>query len=204
MKDSYKTLAKPSMEVLYKDRSSKFFATAFPVSNVEDVKEALELLKKQHHLARHFCYAYQLGSSYDTYRVNDDGEPSNSAGQPIYGQIQAYNLTNTLVVVVRYFGGTKLGVGGLIQAYKTAASLTLEQASIIENTIDVVFKIEFTYDMLNKVMRAVKEYDLKIVNQQDSLECKMTLAVRTSHAEKVQSVFSNMYPVLVRWDNSED
>ena len=150
LKDTYKTLSQPSEEILFKEKNSKFFGYAFPINNEDEVKEALELLKKQHNSARHFCYAYQLGTESITYRVNDDGEPNNSAGMPIYGQIQSFDLTNTLIVIVRYFGGVKLGVGGLISAYKTAAQMTLENSEIIEKTIDVHFIIAFEYKDMNK------------------------------------------------------
>ena len=124
-KDTYKTIIFPSEETLFKDKNSKFFGYAFPVNSEEEIKQKLELIKKQHHSARHHCYAWQLGTETKRFRANDDGEPSNSAGQPIYGQIQAFELTNVLVISVRYFGGVKLGVGGLINAYRNSAKLTL-------------------------------------------------------------------------------
>jgi uncharacterized YigZ family protein len=164
-KDSYKTIKKPSKESLFKDRNSKFFGYAFPVLNETEVKEHLDVLKKQHHTAGHFCYAYQIGTSEIRFRANDDGEPNNSAGMPIYGQIQSFDLTNILVVSVRYFGGTKLGVGGLINAYKTSAQITLDGAEIIEKTINVDFKIQFQYDLMNKVIRIVKEKNLNIISK---------------------------------------
>ena len=120
-KDTYITITQPSPEVLHKDRNSKFYGYAFPVTSEDEIKTCLDQLKKKHYQAGHFCYAWQLGMTYDSYRYNDDGEPSNSAGAPIYGQLQSFDLTNVFVVVVRYFGGTKLGVGGLIQAYRTTA-----------------------------------------------------------------------------------
>ena len=129
-KDTYKTIITASEEVLFKDRNSKFFGYAFPVTTEEEIREHLEQLKKKHHSARHGCYAWQLGKEDLHYRANDDGEPSNSAGMPIYGQIQSFEVTNILIVVVRYFGGVKLGVGGLINAYKTAAQMALEVAQI--------------------------------------------------------------------------
>ena len=134
--DTYKTLALPSEEVLYKEKNSKFFGYAFPVTTEEEVKEILEKLRKDHFSARHWCYAYQIGIEKIQYRANDDGEPNNSAGMPIYGQILSFDVTNVLIVVVRYYGGIKLGVGGLITAYKTVAQMTLEQSEIIEKTID--------------------------------------------------------------------
>src|SRR5690606_5996810 len=138
-KDTYKTLAAPSEETLFKEKNSKFLGYAFPVSNEEEVKLILEHLRKRHHSARHRRQAFQLGTDEKKlyYRANDDGEPSNSAGMPIYGQIQSFEVTNVLVVSVRYFGGVKLGVGGLISAYRTSAQMALEAAEIIERTIDV-------------------------------------------------------------------
>lgn len=197
--DSYKTLKSPSGEVLFKDRNSKFFGFAFPVQSTQDVTARLAELKKSHHQARHWCYAYQLGQRYTEYRVNDDGEPANSAGQPIYGQLQAYNLTNTLVVVVRYFGGTKLGVGGLINAYRTAAQLALEASAIIEQTINVEFSVGFNYDQMNKVMRVIKENDLKVIKQESHASCTMFLSVREGKADQIKSIFEGLYPAKLYW-----
>ncbi|MCB0456928.1 MAG: YigZ family protein [Flavobacteriaceae bacterium] len=197
-KDSYKTLSKPAPEVLFKDRGSKFYGYAFPVSSEEEIKEQLELLKKQHHTARHWCYAWQLGKKYDHYRANDDGEPSNSAGMPIYGQLQSFEVTNTLVVVIRYFGGTKLGVGGLIQAYKTAALMVLENSTIIEKTIDEIFQITFDYPEMNTVMRIVKEENLEIISQKLELHCELNIAVRKKDAEKIFELFQNTYKVAIK------
>src|SRR5690554_6378673 len=161
MKDAYKSIDKPSEETLFKEKNSKFFGYAFPVKNEDEVKTILEQVKKQHYSARHWCYAFQTGTVKNIYfRANDDGEPSNSAGMPIYGQIQSFDVTDILVVVVRYFGGVKLGVGGLVTAYKTATQMALEQADIIEKTIDVHFLIHFDYKNMNKVMRVIKEKNI--------------------------------------------
>ena len=159
IKDTYNTITKPSTEVLFKDKNSKFFGYAFPIKNEDDVKAHIKDLKKQHHSARHWCYAYQLGALENnrSYRANDDGEPSNSAGMPIYGQLQSFDVTNTLIVVVRYFGGVKLGVSGLINAYRTAAQMALESSRIIEMTVNVDYCISFAYKNMNKVMRIIKE-----------------------------------------------
>ena len=203
MKDDYKTISKRTPEVLFKDRSSKFYGVAYPVASTEDVKNCLDELKKEHHLARHFCYAYRLGDRYQEYRANDDGEPSNSAGAPILGQIQAFDLTFVLVVVVRYFGGTKLGVGGLIQAYKTTSQMALKEANIITRTIDTVFSIQFEYDMLNKVMRVIKDNELRIVSQKDHLNCTMQLAIRQNEAARLKSIFENLYPVILKWPKED-
>ena len=141
MKDTYKTIAKSTGETLYKVKGSKFFGYAFPVLNEDAIKECLLLVKKQHHSARHICYAYQLGEEVIRFRANDDGEPSNTAGMPIYGQIQSFAITNVLVVSVRYFGGVKLGVGGLIAAYRTSAQLSLQNATIIEKRLMYFFDL---------------------------------------------------------------
>ena len=162
LEDVYKTIEKPSEETLFKEKGSKFFGYVFPVLSEEDVKEHLEDLRKQHHAARHFCYAYQLGIEDVKLRANDDGEPNNSAGLPIYGQIQSFEVTNILIVSVRYFGGTKLGVGGLISAYKTSAQISLEAADILEKTINIYYKLTFEYDMMNAVQRVIKEKNIDI------------------------------------------
>ena len=198
MIDTYKTIAKDSEETLYKDRNSKFFGYAFPVLNEDQIKEALELLKKKHHSARHFCYAWQLGVDPIHYRANDDGEPSNSAGMPIYGQIQSFELTNILVVSVRYFGGTKLGVGGLISAYKNSAQLALEASEIIEKTIDVLFELKFDYDLMNPVMRILKELNIEIVSQELHLDCLYIISVRKTEGANVLRAFEALYKVQVK------
>ena len=157
IKDTYKTIEISVENILYKEKNSKFFGFAYPVTSEIEVKTHLENLKAEHFSARHWCYAYQIGTEKIQYRANDDGEPNNSAGMPIYGQIQSFEVTNVLVVVVRYFGGVKLGVGGLISAYKTAAQMALENAIIIEKTINKHFVISFGYAHMNKVMRIIKE-----------------------------------------------
>lgn len=198
IKDTYKTIVDASEETLFKDRNSKFFGYAFPVQTEEDIKDALEGLKKQHHSARHFCYAWQLGTTTTRFRANDDGEPSNSAGMPIYGQIQAFEVTNILVVSVRYFGGTKLGVGGLINAYRTSAQLALEASHIIEKTIDVQFQLNFGYDMMNKVMRIVKEKQLEIVTQKMELDCEYIISVRKKESETIFEIFNTLFKVTIK------
>lgn len=198
--DLYKTLFKPSEEVLFKDKNSKFFGYAFPITSEEDAKEHIEALKKQHHAARHWCYAYQLGLEEHEliYRANDDGEPSNSAGMPIYGQIQSFELTNVLIVVVRYFGGIKLGVGGLISAYRTAAQMALENSKIIEKTIDFDLSLKFDYPLLNTVMRVIKEENLNITSQEMQISCKLVLTIRKKDLQKIKTRFENIYGVDVK------
>ena len=198
MKDAYRTINRQSQETLFKDRNSKFFGYAFPVLNEEGVKACLETLKKKHHSARHFCYAYQIGVEQKKFRANDDGEPNNSAGMPIYGQIQSFDVTNILIVSVRYFGGTKLGVGGLINAYKTSAQITLEASEIIEKTIDIFFQLNFQYDAMNKVMRIVKEKNLTIVSQKLELNCEYIISTRKKEAQTIFDIFDNLYKVDVK------
>ena len=197
MKDTYKSITKPSPEVLFKDRNSKFFGYAFPVKTEEEANEHLEELRAKHHKARHWCYAWQLGKEDFQYRANDDGEPSNSAGMPIYGQIQSFEVTNILIVVVRYFGGVKLGVGGLINAYKTAAQMALEASDIIKRTIDEVFVVKFDYPEMNKVMQVIKQNNLNVIDQKLEIDCKIFISVRKKDADSIFSKFDNTYKVEI-------
>lgn len=198
IKDTYRTLDIPSEEVLYKEKNSKFFGYAFPISSEEQAKDFLDNLRKQHHSARHWCYAFQLGTEKIHFRANDDGEPSNSAGMPIYGQIQSFEITNVLVVVVRYFGGVKLGVGGLISAYRTAAQMALEASEIVEKTIDIHYLVSFDYKNMNKVMRVIKEKNLDIVSQKMEMSCEIELKTRKKNAEMVFDIFSNLYEISIK------
>ena len=198
IKDTYRTLDFPSEEVLYKEKNSKFFGYAFPISSEEQAKDFLDDLRKQHHSARHWCYAFQLGTEKIHFRANDDGEPNNSAGMPIYGQIQSFEITNVLVVVVRYFGGVKLGVGGLISAYRTAAQMALEASEIIEKTIDIHYLVSFDYKNMNKVMRVIKEKNLDIVSQKMEMSCEIELKTRKKNAEIVFDIFSNLYEISIK------
>lgn len=198
IKDTYRTLDFPSEEVLYKEKNSKFFGYAFSISSEEQVKDFLDDLRKHHHSARHWCYAFQLGTEKIHFRANDDGEPSNSAGMPIYGQIQSFEITNVLVVVVRYFGGVKLGVGGLISAYRTAAQMALEASEIVEKTIDIHYLVSFDYKNMNKVMRVIKEKNLDIVSQKMEMSCEIELKTRKKNAEIVFDIFSNLYEISIK------
>lgn len=197
-KDTYKTLASPSEEVLFKEKNSKFYGYAFPIESEEDVKPILDKIKKEHYNARHWCYAFQLGTSQIYFRANDDGEPNNSAGMPIYGQIQSFDVTNVLVVVVRYFGGIKLGVGGLVQAYKTGAQMALEVAEIEERTIDVHFIISFAYKNMNKVMRVIKEKNVRLVKQEMEISCVFEIAIRKQFAQDVFEAFEAIFEVEIK------
>lgn len=197
-KDTFKTIATESNEILFKEKNSKFYGYAFPLTNEVEVKISLEKLRKKHSSAGHFCYAFQTGTDTLYFRVNDDGEPSNSAGMPIYGQIQSYGLTNILVVVVRYFGGIKLGVGGLISSYKTAAQLALAETEIIEKTIDILFQISFDYKNMNKVMRIIKEKNLAIVSQNMNEYCQIVVSIRKRNAETMYETFKNIFEVDIK------
>ena len=196
--DTYKTIASSVQEVIFKEKSSKFLGYAFPVTSEEEIKAHLEEVKKAHFSARHWCYAWQLGyGTNQRYRANDDGEPNNTAGIPIYGQIQSFELTNILVIVVRYFGGIKLGVGGLVQAYKTTAQLTLQEAEIEEKLITEELCIRFDYPLMNKVMRVIKEQNLNITQQLLTENCELHLAIRQSDYFRMQELFENIYGVLI-------
>lgn len=182
--DTYLTLAETA-QGLYKEKGSKFFAYAYPVRSEDDVKECLAQLRKEHHTARHHCYAYRLGYKKDVYRANDDGEPSNSAGKPILGQLQSFDVTDVLVIVVRYFGGTKLGVGGLITAYKTATKEALEAGDIVERTVQQHYVIRFEYAQMSAVMKIVKDEKLEQIKQVFEIQCLLEVSVRLSVADNV-------------------
>lgn len=204
IKDTYTTIAKATDEVLFKEKSSKFFGYAYPIESEEEVKPIIDHLRKQHPHAVHYCYAYQIGTEKISYRANDDGEPSNTAGTPIYGQIQSFGLTNVLLVIVRIFGGIKLGVGGLITAYKTTAQLVLEDAEIIEKTIDIHFLISFDYKNMNKVMRIIKEKKLDILNQTMEIEDngiaigKIEIKTRKKNAEMIFDIFDKLFEIDIK------
>jgi len=198
MEDSFKTIAKFSGEHLYKIKNSKFFSHAYPVTSVEEIKELLTKIKKEHYQARHWCYAWRLGTDPIQYRANDDGEPNNSAGIAIYGQIQSFELTNVLVAVVRIFGGVKLGVGGLISSYRAGAQLALESSNIIEKIITKQFQLSFSYADMDKVMRIVKQKQLEIISQKLEMDCQLLLLVRKSEAEAVFSIFKSMHTIHIK------
>jgi uncharacterized YigZ family protein len=184
MTDTYLTIQKPT-EGLFKDKGSKFFAYAFPIITEEEVKQHIINLKKQHYGAKHWCYGYRLGAEKKLFRANDDGEPSGTAGKPILNQIISADLTDVLVVVVRYFGGTLLGTSGLIQAYKTAAADALQQAIIITKYITQTCKVSFNTEVTNLVMRYLKEFDAEIVEHTFYTENEITFKIRQSFTEKL-------------------
>jgi len=192
--DSYKTIQTTS-EGIYKEKGSKFIAYAFPVTCEDDIKNEIAALKKEYYDARHHCYAYMLGADKKNFRANDDGEPSSTAGKPILGQILSSELTNILIVIVRYFGGTKLGVSGLIHAYKTAALDAISNADIIEKTVNDIYEIHFDYLVMNDVMRIIKEEEPLQIGQDFNLTCKIILSIRQSEVEKIIERFSKITSV---------
>jgi uncharacterized YigZ family protein len=200
--DTLLTIKNPA-EGLYKEKGSKFISLAFPVNTDDEVKEILLNLRKQYHDARHHCYAYVIGFTGEVWRANDDGEPSSTAGKPILGQLISRNLTNTLVVVVRYFGGTKLGVSGLIYAYKTAASEALNNTEIITKTINDIYKINFAYPALNEIMKLVKDEDLNIKEQQFDNNCSVVLGIRQSKVTFILDKINKIDSAMAEFINTE-
>ncbi|MEI7723559.1 MAG: YigZ family protein [Bacteroidota bacterium] len=186
VKDSFLSIAGESRGV-FRDKASKFLSVAIPVTTEEEVKANLDDLRKAYYDANHHCYAYRLGSENQAYRTNDDGEPSGSAGKPIYGQILSMELSDILVVVIRYFGGTKLGIPGLIHAYRTAAREALEQAVVVEKIIKVQYKVTFDYPAMNEIMRILKEEGVKIIHQTVVERCEINFQIRKSHADRIEN-----------------
>ncbi|KQC33224.1 hypothetical protein AAU57_07775 [Nonlabens sp. YIK11] len=195
MKDRYKTITAATEEILYKERGSKFYATAFPFTHEDQLNDIIPSLRNQHPKAGHHCYAWKLGPTNDVYRSNDDGEPNHSAGDPILSQINAFEMSDVLVVVSRIFGGTKLGVGGLIQAYREAARLALDQAQIVERVITKDIIISFEYPQMSQVMRFVDEHSFNIKNQDLTESCKMTIGVPLNAVERTLEQLNAMYPI---------
>lgn len=194
--DTYLTITAPS-EGLYKEKGSKFLAFAYPVRTETEVKEHLERIKKEYFDARHHCYAYILGPHKDAFRINDDGEPSGTAGKPIHGQLLSTNLTDVCVIVVRYFGGIKLGVSGLINAYKTAARDALDNATVIEKTIDIGYHLHFEYPLMNDVMRILKDFDIPPRNPKYELDCELDFFIRQSLSVQVYDAIAKLRGVTI-------
>ena len=185
MEDTYKTISKTS-EGLFKDKGSKFISYAFPVESEDEIRNIILTIKKEHHSARHHCYAWRLGHEKLVFRANDDGEPSSTAGKPILGQIQSYDLTNILIVVVRYFGGTLLGVSGLINAYRNAAQDAILQAEIIEKLVEKQLLIEFDYGVMNEVMKIFKDEKLPQTEPKFDLRCQIKTQIRLSELNRIE------------------
>jgi len=197
MEDYYYTLTEHS-EGIFKDRGSKFIAHAFPVETEEQIAVHLANLRKQYYDARHHCYAYMLGIDRTKFRANDDGEPNNSAGQPILGQIKSFELTNVLIVVIRYFGGTLLGVGGLVNAYKTAAKEAIEANKIIKKNIELPLSISFDYPLINAVNLVVKEEELSVLKRNFEASCEMQVGIKRSKFEKIKQRFGKIHGITIK------
>lgn len=184
--DTYRTIA-TATEGLYKEKGSRFISMAYPVETEEQIKTIISGVKEKYYDARHYCYAWRIGATKSLFRANDDGEPSSTAGKPILGQIQSNDLTNILIIVVRYFGGTKLGVSGLINAYREAAADALLQATIVEKTVDIHLHIRFSYLVLNDVMKVIKEEAPDVLERSFELECDMLLSIREKQYQQLKS-----------------
>ena len=197
MKDKFLTLRKESTG-MYKEKGSKFLSFAYPISAEEKIKPILADLRKKYYDARHHCYAYILGNDQEVFRANDDGEPNHSAGDPILGQIRSHGLTNVLIVVVRYFGGTKLGVGGLIKAYKKAAGEALENNEVIEGVLTSEISFTFDYNHTNEVMRIIAMYDMEIINQSFQSVCEISLRCQKSRLKEAQYLFEEISSFTVK------
>ncbi len=196
--DTYRTIT-TNHEGYYKEKGSKFIAFAMPAENESDVKQLLEKIRKEYHDARHHCFAYRLGADKLIYRVNDDGEPSGTAGRPIFGQIQSNDLTNILIVVIRYFGGTKLGVRGLINAYKTASQDALGKAKIVTKTVNDIYEVDFKYEKMNSVMKIVKDEGLNIFDQRFEIDCSIKFVVRKKYSQLIFEKFQNINNLKIKY-----
>lgn len=197
MEDVFFTIEKESQGI-YKDKGSKFLAFAYPVKTEDEIKEKLVILRKEHHGARHHCYAWRLGTEDIIFRANDDGEPSSTAGKPILGQLQSNNVTNILIVVVRYFGGTLLGVSGLINAYRNAAADALKNVKIIQKVIEKEYELHFTYNELSEVMNLIKQENLTIIDTRFEENCSVVFSVRKSESARINQLFSSIFRVRIK------
>ncbi len=195
--DTYLTI-KAFSQGLYKEKGSRFVAQAWPVTTKEEIKSILENIRKEHHSARHHCFAWMLGQDRQSFRVNDDGEPSGSAGKPILGQINSLNLTNVLIVVVRYFGGKLLGISGLINAYRSAAESALKNSEIKEMHIEDYYEVIFPYSAMNDVMKVLKDEEAGQSQQKFELECRMNINFRTSARERILNSLSRIVDLKYR------
>lgn len=197
MNDQYNTIEKISTGY-FKDKGSKFYSFLYPVKNEDEVKTILTTIKKEHHSARHHCYAWRIGAETVLSRANDDGEPSSTAGKPILGQLVSFDVTNALLVVVRYFGGTLLGVSGLINAYRNAAADALNRAEILHKFIELEFELLFNYDKLNDVMHIIKQNNYNIVSTRFEESCSLICSVRQSESEKLFNRFNDFYGIEIK------
>lgn len=189
---TYKTIRKPIENILLKEKGSKFIGFVFPVDSEEEMKSALQKIKTEHPKATHYCYAFRIGLEGENYRANDDGEPSGSAGLPIYNQLLAHDVTNILLIIVRYYGGTKLGVSGLVKTYKESAKLTLEQAEIITKELESDLEISFPFEEQNTVFTLLNKFDAKILDFDAQQNCTIKAKIKTSEKENISNILSEM------------
>ena len=193
--DTYKTI-ETSSNGIYKEKGSKFISCAYPITNEDNIKEHIQNIKQKYFDANHRCFAWKLGINNNNWRTNDDGEPSGTAGKPILGQIKSHELTNIIIFVIRYFGGTKLGTSGLINAYKSAAANAIDNAIIVEKTVNILYEIFFSYDVLNDVMRTIKEEGILIISQKFDLNCSITFSVRVAKSENIITKLEKIKSVI--------
>ncbi|SHF23049.1 IMPACT family protein [Chryseobacterium takakiae] len=197
----YKTIEKPVENILLKEKGSKFIGFAYPVNNEEELKHALEQIKSEHPKATHYCYAFRIGLHGENYRANDDGEPSGSAGLPIYNQLLAHEITNVIVIVVRYYGGTKLGVSGLVKTYKESAKLTLEESHIITKELETILEINFNFDQQNIIFTILSKYDAKVMDFAAEEKCKVTASLKLSQKKSISDKLSEMQHITFNFKN---
>lgn len=195
----FKTIEKPIENILLKEKGSKFIGFAFPVSNEDELKSSLEKIRAEHPKATHHCYAFRMGINGEHYRANDDGEPSGSAGLPIYNQLLAHELTNVLVIVVRYYGGTKLGVPGLVKTYKESAKLTLDEAQIITKELESNIEIEFHFNQQNVIFTLLNKFEAKIINFDAAENCTISASIKTSQKENISEILSEMQHISFKF-----
>ena len=199
MQYNYTTIKSEVRDILLKEKGSKFIGFAFPVNNEKELKTALESLKEEHPKATHHCYAFRIGINGENYRANDDGEPSGSAGLPIYNQLLAHNLTNILVVIVRYYGGTKLGVSGLVKTYKESTKYTLEHAEIITKELETELKIQFKFSQQNIIFSLLNKFNAKVMNFDAQEDCMITARLNLSEKEKISELLSEIQYVSFKF-----
>ncbi|ASW74709.1 hypothetical protein IQ37_15250 [Chryseobacterium piperi] len=188
----YKTIDQPVENTLIKEKGSKFIGFAYPVNNEDELKDALEKVRTEHPKATHHCYAFRIGLNGENYRANDDGEPSGSAGLPIYNQLLAHEITNVLVIVVRYYGGTKLGVSGLVKAYKESAKFTLEETAIITRELETEIEIQFSFSQQNTIFTLLSKFDAKVLNFDADENCILTASLKLAQKENISDKLSEM------------
>lgn len=199
---NFKTIEFPVENILLKEKGSKFIGFAFPVNNEEELKNALEKIRLEHPKATHHCYAFRIGLNGENYRANDDGEPSGSAGLPIYNQLLAHEITNVLVISVRYYGGTKLGVSGLVKAYKECAKITLEEAQIVTKELETSIEITFNFNQQNIIFTLLSKYDAKVMNFDADEQCLVTASMKLSQKESISDKLSEMQHITFNFKDN--